>query len=122
MDNVLISLKLPFPITVNHFYNRRGHYTFISEKGLAFNKKVLDIVDNLDPEFIIDSPIAMEIYVVEPDKRRRDLDNLTKSCLDSLVKARLISDDHIIHDLRIYKTGEVVKGAGYVVVTIKKII
>jgi len=103
--SLLHSFRLPFPISVNHFYNTHGHYKFISEKGLIYNKQVLTIIKELKIT-TIDRPIKMEIYVVEPNRLRRDLDNLLKCTLDSLVKASFIKDDHLIHDLRIYKKSE----------------
>jgi crossover junction endodeoxyribonuclease RusA len=37
--------------------------------------------------------LAIEIKATPPDKRKRDLDNILKSLLDSLTHARVIEDD-----------------------------
>jgi crossover junction endodeoxyribonuclease RusA len=41
--------------------------------------------------------------VFPPDKRKRDIDNLLKSLLDSLTHAKVWKDDNQISDLRIYR-------------------
>lgn len=45
-----------------------------------------------------------------PDKRERDLDNLFKALLDSLVKAGVLVDDSIIDELRIVRRKVVKNG------------
>jgi crossover junction endodeoxyribonuclease RusA len=48
-------------------------------------------------------PLRVEIEAFPPDKRKRDLDNVLKSLLDSLTHAGVWEDDSQIEDLRIYK-------------------
>ena len=43
------------------------------------------------------------IHVRPPDNRKRDIDNLLKPLLDSLVEYGVIPDDSMIFDLRIQR-------------------
>ena len=49
-------------------------------------------------------PVRVVIEAFPPDRRKRDLDNVLKSLLDSLTHAGVWEDDSQIQDLRIYKT------------------
>ena len=59
-------------------------------------------------------PVEVEILVQAPDNRRRDLDNLLKVCLDSLVNAGVLQDDSnkCLYSLRISNTGFLCDGVG----------
>lgn len=61
---------------------------------------------------------AVHILAHPPDRRRRDLDNLTKAILDSLVHAKVIVDDGLIDRLVIERSS--VRPPGYVFVTIEE--
>lgn len=45
----------------------------------------------------------MRIDAYPPDRRRRDLDNILKSLLDSITHAGVIEDDSLIDDLHIVR-------------------
>lgn len=47
--------------------------------------------------------VAIVIYAMPPDRRRRDLDNIQKGMLDSIEASGLIDDDSQIDDLRIIR-------------------
>ena len=47
----------------------------------------------------LDAPVRMTILACPPDKRRRDLDNLSKCLCDTAVHLGIIEDDHWIHEL-----------------------
>lgn len=50
-----------------------------------------------------DGVYSLMIYVRPPDKRKRDIDNLLKPLLDSLVDYGALPDDSMIYDLRIQR-------------------
>jgi crossover junction endodeoxyribonuclease RusA len=61
----------------------------------------------------------MEIEVLRPDNRRRDLDNLLKATQDSMCYAGIYDDDSQIQDLRIYWSE---KMGGKLIITLTEII
>lgn len=49
-------------------------------------------------------PVAVVLRVFFPNRRRRDLDNVSKSLLDGITKARAVwADDSQVSDLRILR-------------------
>lgn len=60
--------------------------------------------------------LRLDIKAGPPDRRRRDLDNLSKSLFDSLQGAGVFIDDNQIDDFRMRRDREIKKGT--VLVTI----
>ena len=58
-----------------------------------------------------EGPHSICISVRPPDKRKRDIDNLIKPLLDSLVEYGAISDDSEVIDLRIQKFNPIKAGS-----------
>ena len=121
----LLTLKLPYPPSVNNYYgyNRRTGAIFIKKEGRDYRHKVVDTLrpalakQNWEP---LKVPLSVWCEVHCPDHRHRDLDNLNKCLLDSLSHAGVYKSDFHIDDLRCTR-GEVEK-PGYVRVFIRKII
>jgi len=63
--------------------------------------------------------LACLITVHPPDRRRRDLDNLLKSLLDSLQHAGLYADDSQIDQIHIYRSS--IEKGGSVVVLLSEV-
>ena len=61
--------------------------------------------------------VAVQIIACPPDRRARDLDNLTKALLDALQHGGIIQDDSMIDDLRITRAQVIKGGKVRVVVT-----
>ncbi|HDR1113655.1 TPA: RusA family crossover junction endodeoxyribonuclease [Pasteurella multocida] len=101
-------LELPFPPTVNTYWRRVGNSTKISEKGRKYSRDVAWLVRG--KKFPKDKRACVFIEAFMPDKRERDLDNLFKALLDSLVKAGVLVDDSIIDELRIVRRKVVKNG------------
>jgi crossover junction endodeoxyribonuclease RusA len=74
----------------------------ISLKGREYRNAVVKQVKLQRPGYHVDGLLRVTIEAWRPDKRRRDLDNLLKATLDSLVHAGVYDDDSQIVDLRIY--------------------
>jgi Holliday junction resolvase RusA-like endonuclease len=47
----------------------------------------------------IPGDVSVEILVIKPDRRRRDLDNMAKSIIDALVLNGVIDDDSLIQKI-----------------------
>lgn len=63
-------------------------------------------------------PCSVWINCYPPDRRRRDLDNILKGALDSLVHAKAILDDSLIDELHVLR--EQPKAPGHVRILIRK--
>lgn len=108
---------------MNHYWRSpsRGRLAgrhLISESGRQFRTDAIAAVcEQGRPVQPLSCRVRVEVAAYPPDRRRRDLDNLLKPLLDSLVHADVIRDDSLIDDLRIYRKHPVVDGAVIVEVT-----
>ena len=104
----MMTLNLPYPPSINHYWRRVGPRTLISREGRAFRKNVCALLaGGGSPP--IDGRIVLAMDAFPPDRRRRDLDNLPKAVLDSLTHAGVYEDDSQI-DLLIIRRREVAPG------------
>jgi crossover junction endodeoxyribonuclease RusA len=110
---------VPFPPSVNHYWRRVGARTIISRGGRAFRETVCAILAarGITP---LAGPLAVEITVHPPDRRRRDLDNMLKALLDALQHGGAYDDDSQIVRLSIER-GDVDTSGGRAVVRIVKL-
>lgn len=113
----MIELELPYPPSINHYWRRVGARTLISRGGRAFRASVCSILAARGVTPLV-GPLAVEIYVHPPDRRRRDVDNVLKSLLDALEHGGAYHNDSQITQLTIEK-GDPVEG-GVTIVTIRK--
>ncbi|SFB74445.1 crossover junction endodeoxyribonuclease RusA [Polaromonas sp. OV174] len=99
----MIKLTLPWPPTVNTYYRNIAGKTLISAAGRAYRAAVADQVLIQRGAKLLAGRLAVSIAAHVPDKRRRDLDNLLKSTLDSLTHAGVWVDDSQIDSLTIQR-------------------
>ncbi|MGQ0285839.1 RusA family crossover junction endodeoxyribonuclease [Pasteurellaceae bacterium 22721_9_1] len=85
-----ITLMLPYPPSVNTYWRHARGRHYISEKGKAYQSQVFLTCLGYLP---FKKPVSIDVEVWLPDKRKRDLDNLWKVLLDSLVNAKIVDDD-----------------------------
>lgn len=101
-----LSITLPWPPTVNTYYRHvvigRSPRTLISEAGRRYREAVNTLVASTAPKRL-EGDLTVHVEAWMPDRRKRDLDNLSKALLDSLTHAGVWSDDSQIDDLRIYR-------------------
>lgn len=117
-----LNFDLPYPPSVNTYWRHpsRGPLAgrhLISEQGRNYREAVRAYVAEGQTKPIT-GPVAVDIEAFFPDRRRRDLDNILKSLLDSLTHAGVWEDDSQIHDLRIRRGAHI---AGMVKVQITKL-
>ncbi len=114
-----ICVTLPFPPSVNSYWRHpssgklAGRH-LISEQGRRYRKDVWHWVNSLKLKKLV-GPVCVQICAYMPDKRRRDLDNILKACLDSLTHADVWEDDNQVHELTIKKMSKL---GGFLIVEI----
>ncbi len=97
--------ELPFPVSVNsmHCYSVNGVY--LSDETRRYYAEVRDILRDTYRQRIFDGRLRAEVILHETDKRRRDINNYTKTLFDSL-EGFVYRDDKQI-DETILKRGEI---------------
>jgi crossover junction endodeoxyribonuclease RusA len=108
---VSLDLILPWPPSVNHYYqpyySKKTHKLAIRKtaKALAYRNDVYYTVGRQTP---ITGPVFLHTIANQPSHGRHDLDNLLKGICDSLEYARLYYDDSQI-DRILIERGSYVK-------------
>lgn len=86
-----VKFELPWPPSVNRYYRHVGPRVLISREGRRFRRMCVSRLAGAFPKLAGGVKLTGEFY--PPDSRRRDLDNILKCTLDSLVHAGLMEDD-----------------------------
>ena len=92
-------MTLPWPPSVNSYWRHptRGPLAgrhLISEEGRSYRATVQQLIVVSGPvNKALTGRLAIEVLAIPPDRRARDLDNILKSLLDSIVHAGVIEDD-----------------------------
>lgn len=97
----MIELTLPWPPSTNTYYRNVAGKMLISAKGREYRAAVADQVLIQRGAKLLAGRLAVVIVAHVPDRRRRDLDNMLKSALDSLTHAGVWVDDSQIDSLTI---------------------
>ena len=111
----MITIKLPYPPSVNCYYLASGHRRYISKRGMEFKKAVALACKDL--QGFEGHPVELSIILHPRDKRLMDIDNCGKAICDSL-QGYVYDDDQQVWKLTIERA-EKIKGGGCVV-TIKE--
>lgn len=101
-----ITLDLPWPPTANTYWRRNGGRYFISKRGQDYREFVAKACYIYQGLFNEDTRLRVKIKAFPPDKRKRDLDNLFKSVLDSIQHSGIYVDDSQIDKLSIERMPE----------------
>jgi crossover junction endodeoxyribonuclease RusA len=118
----MITLDLPYPPSTNKYWRRVGNKTILSRAARQFRKRVADLW--FVEKYIFrrdgfgDAPVAVDLTVHPPDRRKRDLDNILKPTLDALQAVRIIDDDSQVKQLALQFAE--CTDSGKIVVTIVK--
>ena len=103
-----IKLALPWPPSANAYYRAYVAGTRpaskLSAKGRAYKSLAASAIAAQDVGYLR-GKVRVVIAAYEPDRRRRDIDNLLKPALDAVEAAGVIANDHDIDDLRIFRRG-----------------
>ena len=63
----MITLTLPFPPSVNHYWGQSGHRKYITKRGQAFRKAVADIVADNGQK--LEGRLSVYVSLFQPPKR-----------------------------------------------------
>jgi crossover junction endodeoxyribonuclease RusA len=106
----MIKLELPYPPSVNNYWQASGHRRFISKEGVAFSKAVAEVVKNQKAPSFEDRRLGIDVTIHPRSKRKFDLDNTLKAILDALMKAGMYNDDSQIDYIEVFRGDPVDKG------------
>jgi len=111
----MIEFDLPFPPTLNHAWGRKGKKTYLVPEQKAYRAQVQralpwqELHDDAAPLAALALPLtgrlAVALRFYEPNRLKRDLDNLPKAALDALTHAGLWGDDSQIDCLMLARAG-----------------
>ena len=117
-DVIHLEFTLPWPPSVNHYWRMYRGRMVIGARGRAYRIAAIQAINEQRvPTERLGGLLQVGLLAYPPDRRRRDLDNLQKALLDSVVAAGVIEDDSNIDDLRVVR-GRVLPG-GQVAVVIR---
>lgn len=108
-----ISFELPWPPSVNRYYRYVGPRVLISREGRRYRMMCVSRLGGVFPKLEGKVKLTGEFY--PPDARKRDLDNVLKCMIDSLVHAGLMRDDSQIKHIDVQMMSPVPpEGAVYI--------
>lgn len=117
-----IELTLPWPPTVNTYYRNIKGRTIISAKGRDYRTDTIAACLEQHVNEHVKGRIGLELRCYPPDRRTRDLDNLTKALIDSLQHAGLFEDDSQIDKITIIRRDDPLCSPGTVDVDLWQLI
>ena len=119
----MMGFELPFPPSVNHTWmHGKGKRVYSCANAKDFHKLAAIRIDTAKTlfnsiEFPIKSRLSVIMTLNEKDKRRRELDNYTKSVFDACTKNGVWGDDCQVDEL-IIRRGTIDKDNPNVFITI----
>ena len=105
---------LPFPPSINRLYRYTNKGVYKTAAWNAWRDNAIYFISQQKSERAptIEHKVAVEMAAGRPDKRKRDLDNLTKATFDFLQTdipgGRIIKDDSLIERYEVYWASGVV--------------
>ncbi len=117
MEIELFLSKLPVPKS-NRYIRRKGGKVFKPPRVVNWEARAIwELREQYNGE-PIDYEISVDIVLILPNRRKRDIDNMLKSLWDVMEKAGVIKNDNLIYEVRTVKKIE--KGKEGVYIRIKK--
>lgn len=122
-------ITLPFPPTVNHYWGHRAAkgrvFKYIKAQGKKFRADVIEKLkeyrDFCENNFFGKPSLSVTVYVNQSDRRRRDIDNLSKALLDALEHAGVYEDDCYVDELRLIRDRENIVEDAHVCVSVRRL-
>ncbi|WP_146439859.1 RusA family crossover junction endodeoxyribonuclease [Crateriforma conspicua] len=98
----MFKLKLPFPPSVNTYWRHVGNRVLVSKKGRQYQTAVSSLLKRKNIK-TLDGDLIVDIRLIPPDRRRRDVDNSLKALLDAMQSGGAYEDDSQIVRLTVEK-------------------
>lgn len=98
----MIKLRLPFPPSVNTYWRHVGNRVLISKNGRQYQATVSSLLNRKGIK-THDGDLIVDIRLIPPDRRRRDVDNSLKALLDAMQFGGAYHDDAQIVRLTVEK-------------------
>lgn len=114
----MISYMLQMGPTINHYFGRRGKFTYLPKEVKQYREHVQDVVAAAG-HAKLEGRLQVVIAISMASRRRSDLDNRAKAILDALTHAGAWADDEQV-DVLILVRQPVSKG-GYCRVVITEL-
>lgn len=102
----MLSLELPWPPSVNHYYRRTKKGVFISKPGRIFRANVKAACMEQGIRKPLLGQLQMAINLFPPTRRVQDIDNLLKALWDAMEHAGVYENDKQIRKLIMEDTGK----------------
>ena len=115
----MVSVVLPWPPSVNSYWRSYRGRNILSKRGRLYKEAAGRAVLAAGANRHLSGRLRVKLVAYPPDRRRRDIDNLTKLALDSMQVAGVYLDDSQIDELTIIRA-EVEKG-GVIVAEVETI-
>lgn len=107
----MLTLTLPYFVSVNAYWLQSGKRRYISKRGVEFKKSVAAIFAASGHKGFGSAPVELNVVLFPRDKRLMDIDNAAKCICDSLQDAGVFDDDQQVWKITIER-GEKIKGGG----------
>ena len=107
----MITLELPYPVSVNSYWLASGKRRYINKRGVEFKKTVAHIWSECGHAGFGDNPVELNVYLYPRDSRLMDIDNMLKCLGDSLQDAGAFTDDQQVWRITVER-GPKKKGGG----------
>ncbi len=114
---VLRLSQIPVPKT-NRYIRRKGGRVFKPPRVRNWETRALWEIKQQYRGEPIENRVSVDITLILPNHRKRDIDNMLKSLWDVLERAGVLKNDDLIYEVRTVK--RVVRGEQGVIIKIKE--
>ncbi|MFN3813776.1 MAG: RusA family crossover junction endodeoxyribonuclease [Aquificaceae bacterium] len=115
----IILSGIPVPKS-NRYIRRKGGKVFKPPRVKNWEVRALWEIKEQYKNEPLDCKLSMDILLILPNNRKRDIDNMLKSLWDVLEKAKVIKNDNQIYEVRTIK--KVIKGEKRTIIKIEEYI
>lgn len=110
----MIELTLPFPPAVNNITAVVRGRKITSKRGRQYRQEAIARIREQFQGAPLSGRLAVKVVLIPPCRRKRDIDNYSKACLDAITAAGVWQDDEQIDQLTIIR-GDQCRGGGCLV-------